>query len=1348
MRRLLPIILFCIAVVSQLHGQPVSFNRISSAQGLSNFSVSSIYPDEQGEIWIATRMGLNCYSGNRVTTYVYHTDRPYSLFSNSVQRIVGDGHGHLYLQCAGGLARMDMRTRRFYTLINTDVGAVNYQHDRLFLGLGNRLYTIDGKTARGDGKGPRMLVATLPRDAAITATFVDSRNRLWIGTTRLGAFCLYAGRLTHPITEGRVSTFYEDRTQTLWIGTWTDGFYQLSANGRIKRQGLADGFGSDFFRTFCEDNDGMMWMGTANGLVRYDRHSGAKTIYRPDATPGCIADKSVWSIAKDRQGTLWIGTYFGGVNYMNPSYQIFQHYRASLADRGLTSNVVGRMTEDNDHRLWICTEGGGLNVLDLRTGTFGRAITFPGNGEATLNLKSIYFDAARHALWIGTHLGGLTRIDLTTMERKNWQYEAGNPHSLPSNIVRDIIGYGRYLIVGTQQGLALFDPDTGLSTQLMPKEHIDYVSSIIIDRHDNLWVATEGKGAYRYNLKTHRMRHYLADKDAHSIGSDNLNHLFIDSKGRLWIATSGNGILCYRPRTDDFECYGEKQRLAGSSVYSIAESSVNANRLLLITNKGFSTFDITDKLFNNYLAENGFPLSTANEQALYVTRSGLVCLGSVDGMFTFAERDLLKPMPAFRLFFSRLFVNGKEVEPLDDTGILSEALPYVGSLKLKHDQSDFVIEIATTNSITSNGGELFYRLRGYQDEWMSVPNNQQMLSFVGLPAGSYTLELRSSARGVPVAKLHIRILPPWYASWWAYIIYVVIALILVRYFFISYKHRVHLREQLIYNRQRIKDIEQMNRSKVDFFTNITHEIRTPLTVITAMAESLLHSEHFPANIYNKILSIYKNTTQLRSLVTELLDFRKQEEGKMHIKVAEYDFTDFVQQSCLLYREYASGIGVKLVCNVPEHFTSCFDMQMMQKVINNLLSNALKHTPKGGTITVSATHTESEAVLRVVNTGEPIPVEEIRKIFDNFYQTEHLDILKPGTGLGLALTKGIVEAHHGVINVESAAETGTVFTVLLPLSIDAFKPEERATQKPQEANDMKMIPLDDAPESEEGNGKHTGEPTNVMLVVEDNEAIRQLLVELLSPYYKVVTAVDGKDGLSKAHEIMPDIIISDIVMPNMSGIELCRSIKHDFSVCHIPVVLLTARNDINSNLESLKIGADDYITKPFNSTLLISRCNNIINTRQMLRRKFSERPHDNVDLVANNPLDKRMMEQAMAIITKNYTNPEYSVNDFARDIGMSRTSLFTKWKQLTGETPKSFILNMRLRKSAEMLREHPEISIADISERNGFASAKYFCKCFKDYYKMQPSAYRKGNPQQPDGNDNNDDNNDDNNSDNN
>ena len=1337
MRRLLPIILFCIAVVSQLHGQPVSFNRISSAQGLSNFSVSSIYPDEQGEIWIATRMGLNCYSGNRVTTYVYHTDRPYSLFSNSVQRIVGDGHGHLYLQCTGGLARMDLRTRRFYTLINTDVGAINYQRGHLYVGLGNRLYAIEAKTAGGEGKGARWLVATLPGDAAITASFIDSHNRLWIGTTRLGAFCLQGRRLTHPVTEGRVSTFYEDRTKTLWIGTWTDGCYQIYPNGRTERHGLADGFGSDFFRTFCEDNDGMMWMGTANGLVRYDRHSGAKTIYRPDATPGCIADKSVWSIAKDRQGTLWIGTYFGGVNYMNPSYQIFQHYRASLADRGLTSNVVGRMTEDNDRRLWICTEGGGLNVLDLRTGRFGHAIAFPGNGEPTLNLKSIYFDAARHALWIGTHLGGLTRIDLTTFEKKNWQYEPGNPHGLPSNIVRDIIGYGPYLIVGTQQGLALFNPDTGRFTQLMAKEHIDYVSSIIIDRHDNLWVATEGKGAYRYNLKTRSMRHYVAAKSPHSIGSDNLNHLFTDSKGRLWIATSGNGILCYRPQTDDFEHYGERQRLVGNSVYSIAESSVNANTLLLITNKGFSTFDITQKQFNNYLAENGFPLSTANEQALYVTRGGLVCLGSVDGMFTFAERDLLKPMPAYRLFFSHLFVNGREVEPLDGTGILNEAMPYVSSLQLKNNQSDFSIEIASTNSIRSNGGELFYRLRGYQDEWTSVPVNQQMLSFVGLPAGSYTLELRSSARGVPVAKLHIRILPPWYASWRAYIIYVVIALILVRYFFISYKHRVQLREQLIYNRQRIKDIEQMNRSKIDFFTNISHEIRTPLTVITALAETLLHAEHFPASIYNKILSIYKNSTQLRALVTELLDFRKQEEGKLHIKVAEYDFTDFVQQSCLLYREYASGIGVKLVCNVPEHFTSCFDMQMMQKVINNLLSNALKHTPKGGTITVSATHTESEAVLRVVNTGEPIPVEEIRKIFDNFYQTEHLDILKPGTGLGLALTKGIVEAHHGVINVESAAETGTVFTVLLPLSIDAFKPEERATQKQQEADNMKMIPLDDAPESEEGNGKHTGEPTNVMLVVEDNEAIRQLLVELLSPYYKVVTAVDGKDGLSKAHEMMPDIIISDIVMPNMSGIELCRSIKHDFSVCHIPVVLLTARNDINSNLESLKIGADEYITKPFNSTLLISRCNNIINTRQMLRRKFSERPHDNVDLVANNPLDKRMMEQAMAIITKNYTNPEYSVNDFARDIGMSRTSLFTKWKQLTGDTPKSFILNMRLRKSAEMLREHPEMSIAAISERNGFTSAKYFCKCFKDCYKIQPSAYRKGNtgPQNDKDNDN-------------
>lgn len=1319
MRRILIILFFSVFEWCTLCAQNIHFNRLGPAQGLSHFSVSSIYQDEHGMMWFATRMGLNSWDGSTITTYAYEAGMPGTLFSNTVQTVTGDGHGHLYLKCAGGLAVMNLATRRFTTLVNGNIGAMYYS-DRLYYSMGSVLYAVMPS-------GQRRIALRLPDGVTITRIMTDSRRRMWIGTERHGVFMVSKGIRRHLVDKGRVETFYEDGQHNIYIGTWYTGFYKVNPKGVMSHHGSKDGYYSNFFRAFAEDVHGNMWMGTADGLVRWQRNDGKISLIRAGELDGQLSDKSVWCITKDSQGTLWIGTYFGGVCYANPTFQIFTHYRKGQLGQSISSNVVGRMTEDNEHRLWICTEGGGLNMLDRRKGTFSLPMLYSSDGDNTLNLKAVCFDHSANTLWVGTHLGGLAAIDLTTKVVRRYVMREDDPNSIPSNIVRDIIVYNGRIIVGTQSGVAILNPATSVFTRLMPQENIDYVSSICTDKQHQLWIATEGKGLWMYNLDNGRHQHYsTANGDPNRLGTDNLNHVMTDRQGRIWIATSGNGILMKDANKDVFVQYGEKEHLSGNAVYAMATSTISQHRLLLITNKGFSIFDETRKRFDNYTQENGFPLSTANEQALYVAPDGLVCIGGVDGLYTFMEKSLSRPMPRFRLYFSRLFINGKEVQPQDDNGVLDVALPYTDQITLADGQRTFSIRIGSTNSIEGNGGEVYYRLRGYKDQWTRLPVAQHTLSFIGLPSGSYVLEVRSTVNGVPDCSLDIRILPPWYMSWWAYAVYALLIIVVVRMQMRGYRRRIRLREQLHYHRERMAYVEQMNRSKVETFTNISHEIRTPLTVIVALAESLLKTERFSSHIYNKVLGIYKNSTQLRTLITELLDFRKQEEGKMQIKAVELSLSQFMLQSVSLFKEYAQAKGVRMLCDAKDDTCIWADLSLMRKVMNNLLSNAIKHTPKGGTVTVRAGRWGDEAVISVHNVGDGIAQEEIERVFENFYQTENFKSLRPGTGIGLSLSKSIVEAHHGQIMAESRPGEGATFTVRLPLGNSHFEKWEMADEAHNETVDYHdiQLPLPQAHEVTMESEAEEADNRNVMLVVEDNDEIRALLVQILSPYYSVLTAVNGKDALEQTQNAMPDIVLSDVLMPVMSGIELCKAIKSDMALCHIPVVLLTARTDEEANIEGLKIGADDYITKPFKTSLLISRCNNIVNTRRMLQRKFAEQPMDNVELVANNPIDKKMMEQAMRIIEDNYANPDFNVNDFAREIGMSRTALFNKWKHLTGSTPKSFILNLRLRKAAEMLRTQQHLTITSVSYRNGFSSPKYFCKCFKEYFKVQPSTYRR------------------------
>ena len=1317
--------------------QQVAFSHLTTDHGLSQFSVNALYRDERGFIWIGTREGLNRYNSNGIKTFKQRKGDPTSLFCNTVLRITGDGDGSLFVLCSEGVARFDIRRDCFRTLLHGTASAIYYD-EGFYVARGTQIFRCDPEN------GELTPYYALPAQLAgeITCLLRDAGGTLWIGTDRNGLYGLRRdGVLEHPFGRSNVTSIYEDTGHGLWAGTWEEGYYHRPAGGGSweNRRSEPGGLLSDFVRCFVEDDRGDLWIGTFLGLNRLDPKSGRMSAYVADGSAEGLTHSSIWCLMKDHQGTIWAGTYFGGVNYFNPEYEIYTRYKASdRPGEGLSSPVVGKMIEDRAHNLWICTEGSGVNVLDRRTGRFSWYRHTPGrNSISHDNVKAIRYDSLRHAMWIGTHLGGLNRMDLRTGRFTHYRAVAGDAASLPSDIVRDVVLYGDSLVVATQDGVCVFDPATGRARQLFRDtaegRRIKAVASLCFDDRGTLWIAATGEGLYAYRFDTDRLTRYRHDPDdPASLSGNNVNSIVQDRAGNLWIATSGTGLDRYRYQTDDFENFDAAHNgLSSDCIYDIRDSGTG--KLLVITNEGFSRFDYATHRFDNHTLSSGFPLTAINENAICYTHDGRLFLGGTQGMVSFDPEAVdFAPKP-YRIVPSRLIVNGETVAVGDQTGILDNALCHTGRIRLRARYSVFTVEFATSNFIPANREELVYRLEGFSDAWTPT-RGQTEITYTNLNPGRYTLVVRSARAGgpdAPEARLEIEVLPPFYRSAWAWLIYLMTAGGILWALVRAYRSRIRLQESLRYEQQHIRDVEALNQSKLRFFTNISHEFRTPLTLILGQVEMLLQVQSFTPTIYNKVLRIYKNTLQLKELIGELLDFRKQEQGHMKIRVWEQDLVAFLCENYLLFREYADYRHVRLTFDRAEQ-TLCvwFDRAQLQKVVNNLLSNALKHTPADGCITLWVRREGDRALFGVTDTGAGIAAEELGRIFDRFYQVPDTEqTAGQGTGIGLALSKGIVELHHGTLSATSRPGEGSTFTVALPLGRDAFTEDQIAPRDAAaEAAQPEQGALPESAFAREKQEMDEGVFRRIrgarMLIVEDNESLREMLVRLCEPYYEVSTAADGEEAWEKIALQEPQIVLSDVVMPRLTGTELCRRIKDDIATCHIPVVLLTARTGPEHTLEGLRTGADDYITKPFNTALLLSRCNNLVNSRIVLREKFSRQPGRSARMLATNPKDQQLIERATQIIERHLDDPEFSVGVFAREIGMARTNLFAKLKAITGSTPNEFISTIRLKRAAALLAENPELNVSDIADRTGFSSAHYFSKCFKAQFRLSPLSYRR------------------------
>ncbi len=1313
----------------------ISFSHISAEEGLSQVSVNDIYIDEFGFVWIGTNYGLNCYNGRDIRKFRMEKGNPNSLFCNNVYRLSGNGRGKIYIVCTEGLAELDLEHMSFRTLLTGEIKSVFYDK-ALYIGYGSKILKKE------DGEDSFMPFLSLPDSVSeISAIITATDGSMWIGTAGYGVYVLRpdSQHLLHPVTEGNITNIYQDSEENIWIGSWEEGLYRISPGNTVTvfrhKDNDLQTIASDFVRCCCEDSSGKLWVGTFTGLDCIDRTTGKISHYTADITRNDgLSHSSVWCLRRDSQGNIWAGTYFGGVNCFNPEYSVFTKYAESPSEgNGLSSSVVGKMTEDKNGNLWIATEGGGINYLDRKSGKFtwyhkdGKPSSLSEN-----NVKSLYYDSENDILWVGTHIGGLNRLDIRTGKFRTYRSSPQDGTSLPSDIIRDILPYGDSLIVATENGVCTFDCSSGkcrkLFTDMEEEPMIKKVTDILMDANGNLWLTTMGEGVFKYRLESGEIKRYCHDSGTPgTISNNNIYNIFQDSMGNLWFSTSGSGMDRMVPGSGKFTNYDrESNGLLSDCVYQICESPFSGN-LLLITDSGFSVFNSTTERAVSYDICNGFPFTSANENALQITKDGEIFIGSAQGMVSFREKCLDLPGKPYSIHFSGLYVNGNAVSPKDGNGILEKSLLYEKHLRFKSDVSMFSIEITTSNYLAANRHNLEYRLEGFSQTWNPLRNGNT-ITYSNLSPGKYRLVVRTEGGTGPAssAGLDITVLPPWYSSAPAYIAYILLALLALLLAVNFYKDRVRLRTSLEYEQKRNQDIKALNQSKLRFFTNISHEIRTPLTIIIAEAESImLNKQDFTPSLYKKILSIYKNSIQLRELISELLEFRKQEQGHMKIKAAPHNIVYFINELYLLFNEYASSKGLKLTyIKEIERLEVWYDQKQMQKVLSNLLSNAMKYTEPGGAITVKVYSKEGKAIIEVSDTGCGIAAQEQDKIFDSFYRIDRPaeeDQTKEGSGIGLALAKGIVELHYGEISVTSEAGTGSTFRISLPLGYSHFRPEQIENGSPA-AKAMKDLPSDIGPKESRGT-KSPETPLPKMIVAEDNDGIRELLVEIFSPYYNVVAVNDGEKAYNLICKEIPAIVVSDVIMPKMSGTDLCRKIKNDISTCHIPVVLLTARVAVEQNLEGLLTGADDYITKPFNTSLLISRCNNLVNSRIALQEKFCRQPQVPSKILATNPLDKKLIDKANAIIEENLANPDFNVAMFAKELAMSRAAIFTKIKAITGMTPNDFIMSVRLKKGACLLSSNPELSITEISEMTGFNSPKYFAKCFSDMYHLSPTAYR-------------------------
>lgn len=1316
------------------------FNKIGIKEGLSQINILSIYQDEIGAMWFGSTEGLNRYNGEEVEIFRPSGDST-GLTANAIYAICGNKKGGIYILAGGDLTLYDIKKEKFECLKKDSVSAIYYHEGVLFFALSNKLfaYREDTKTIEN--------IVEVSKIERINAICMSAQGDLYLGG--IGGLLCMDMKTTEDkkyFLPGKiVNCIHIDAQNKLWVGTDFKGLYTLK-NGFLEDHYThmpgKKSISNNQIRSIIDDDQGNIWIGTFLGLNKFDPSRQEWEVFTAiDDIPYSLSHSSIFALHKDGQGSVWIGTYLGGVNYFNPNLDVFKYYGSSTNNHDyLSFPFVGKMAEDEHNNLWICTEGGALNCLNLGSRKLSRYLQEPNPLHLLTqnNQKCIWYRKEKDLLYIGLYNGGISIFDVQKKTARRIVSHPEDAYGLASNNISKIQYHEGHLFFLTNKGLTKMNLETEIFCKLTDSEDANKLlagqagSTFLIDSNNRLWLPMHGK-LICLDLNTNDIKEYVYQSDnPRSIGKFMSLSMFEDKAGNIFFATIGSGLFKYEAQTDDFVRFTkESNGLASNYCYYV--SSAPSGLLILLHSRGFSFFDPQHPNEKQFRSSSHLPLTGfGNGCAIYTTKENEIFIGGLNGLISFREDDIAKLPQHFKPYFDKLFVNNKRVLPDDARGILPQSLNFCKHIKLRHDQNDIEIEFASANYLSQIKNEYEYMLEGFDQDWKTNDNN--FISYTNLNSGKYRLLLKPANQNYMAEdfpQLAITVSPPFYASKIAIYFYILISILLCILGVRFLNWRSKLQSIVEFERKERERIEEINMLKLRFFTNISHEFRTPLTLMIGLLETALHADK--TGVYsNKLQKIYKNALYLKGLISDLLDFRKLEQGFYKLKVEEVELVDYVRQIYSSFNEYA----VQKEIHYPfessdEKITVWVDPTQFSKVISNLISNAFKYTEAEGEIKVSISKKEQKIVICIQDNGIGIPNESIQKIFTRFYQVEHQAIkYGMGTGIGLALAKEVVNQHKATLEVESSIEIGSNFIITLLLGNSHFTEEEKQSPHRRVSDfvfDKKPIlqELEPSKEYKTKNILRNFDKSSILLV-EDNQEILDLLVEIFSPSYNILIAYNGEEGLEMCYNHQPDLVLSDVMMPIMSGKEMCSAIKNDVNISHIPVILLTAQASIDQTIEGYMFGADDYITKPFNAALLLSRCNNLIYNRNLLYSRITKQPEAIINHKEMSQHELIFIDKVKQIIKENFDSPDFDMNKLAEILGVGRNKLYSQVKALTDLTPNELTLSLKLNEAAQLLKNQKHLNVSEIATKFGFSSTKYFSKCFKAFYGITPQLWRKEN----------------------
>jgi signal transduction histidine kinase/ligand-binding sensor domain-containing protein/DNA-binding response OmpR family regulator len=1360
MRTYLFIFLIALANISSAQPSRIKFTSLTARDGLLSNSVNAFLKDRYGLMWIATDDGLNKYDGTNFTVYRHKTGDSTSLRANEILALYEDKAGNIWVGTSGGALSMYDRRRDKFVHYPSGAGVDGFLPNavirgicgdgqgRIWIAQFEAPYVLDpvsGQLSKMDVYNGNKEVARKP----LNCIFEDSRHRVWVGTdgglflysseTKLFRHFIHDNADKLSLVNDHVRSLTEDSEGRIWVGT-EQGLCALTPDGngfasigsmKVTDEVLKGGV----ITSIRSDRDGILWVGTMAGIHTFDAHSGHTVSYLPeDGNLNSLTSQSIRSIYIDKEGIYWFGTFRGGINKYDKNLNLFPgKFWAAFHESGSKSSTVTSFAQADDGGIWVGTDGGGLFEFNEKKDRIQRLNLEWGAGKSddlsVLSLKRL----RNGTLCIGTSGKGLILLDpagakarqLTNLHGPNYQNE-GDIYSILEDSKGQIWlgtnGDG-VILIKNNKALVRFTPRPASPGDILLPIN-GYIRAIEEDVKGNIWIGTHGGGLTVYCPGTGAFKVY--NQSNSPLPSDKIDALLRDSRGLMWIGTYGGGLSLFDQKTGQFANFSEKDGLQNTTIYQLVEDA--QGRLWISTNTGVSAMDVATRQFHNFTHYNGLPNDNFVHGAGFVASDGVLFFGSLQGFNYIDPRELTSNRNVPSVMLTDLRIGTKSVTPGKETAI-QQHISIATNISLAYKQN-FSLSFVALNYTLPKQNQYAYKLDGFDKDWNYV-GALNTASYTNLDPGDYTFHVKACNNdGVWSAadtSIHIYVKPPFWLTRYAYALYLLLAILIVwgirhrgvRKVKIRYameQERARMSQLLEQERREAERLHEFDQLKIKFLTNLSHEFRTPISLITGPLEHLQEKEGNPDK-QKQIAMVKRNARRLLNLVNQLLDFRKLEEHELKLNRSDGDIISFLKDASDAFSDIADRKHIHFtVTSDIDYYYTAFDRDKMERILFNLLGNAFKFTQRDGAVSLKIAQdpASKELIIFVADSGVGMSADERIRAFDRFFQGDaRSNVLNQGTGIGLSITREFVVLHGGTITVESQPGVGTTFTVSLPLEnrsseISKQAGEEQSAKGAENFSDVRPVAL-------------AAQTQLTVLLVEDNDDFREYLRDNLLPFYKIVEATDGNLGWQKALSAHPDVIVSDINMPNMDGIELSRKIKSDKRVSHIPIILLTALTDDAYQLAGLETGASDYLTKPFRFEVLNIKIKNLVLLNQRLRETYTRRLNIETPPLELSSAEDQMLLKVTQFIESKIDSAQLSVEELSNHFCMSRTSFYRKIVDLTGETPVEFVRSVRLNKAAELL-EKSDMKIAEIGYAVGFTTPNYFTRAFKAKFDLSPSEY--------------------------